>query len=70
MFLWQRKAATAAPSGVSVNSATLEELTAIKGVGRVLAEQIIAGRPWGSLDALTGIRGVSANSVQQWGLTL
>lgn len=52
--------------GVSVNHATIEALTAVAGIGAAVAEQIVAGRPWRDLGALTRIRGVSAGRVARW----
>jgi predicted DNA-binding helix-hairpin-helix protein len=38
---------------VDINSATQQELEAVKGVGAATAKKIIAGRPYKSLDELT-----------------
>jgi uncharacterized protein YoxC len=51
---------------VNVNTSSLEELTAISGIGEGLAEKIIAGRPYVSLDDMTRVRGISARSVAGW----
>ena len=45
---------------VDVNTGSLEDLLAISGIGEGLAERIIAGRPYVSLDDMTRVRGVSA----------
>lgn len=46
-------AATATAAPVDVNSATLEQLSTTKGLNKPLAEAIIKGRPYKSLDELT-----------------
>ncbi|MDX9864304.1 MAG: helix-hairpin-helix domain-containing protein [Anaerolineaceae bacterium] len=58
---------TEGPVGrVDVNSASFEALTAVSGIGEGLAEKIIAGRPYASLDDLTRVRGISDRSVERW----
>lgn len=52
--------------GVSVNEASLEALVALNGLGEAMATQIIEGRPWGSLDELARIKGISAKSLERW----
>jgi len=52
------------PKPMDLNSASLEELQAIKGIGPVLAERIIAGRPYKSMEELTKIRGVGAKTLE------
>ncbi|MEO7165461.1 MAG: helix-hairpin-helix domain-containing protein [Chthoniobacterales bacterium] len=53
-------AARAASTGgkLDVNTATLEELQAVPGIGLVLAKRIIAARPFGSADGLRQVKGV------------
>jgi competence protein ComEA len=46
-----RQATAMAP--VDVNTATLEQLSATKGLNKTLAEAIVKGRPYKSLDELT-----------------
>lgn len=57
---------TPVAQGVSVNNASLEALVAVNGLGEVMATQIIEGRPWGSLEELTRIKGISAKSLERW----
>ena len=51
---------------VDVNTGSFESLVAISGIGEGLAEKIIAGRPYTSLDDLSRVRGISARSVERW----
>ena len=52
--------------GVSVNEASLGALVAVNGLGEAMAQQIIEGRPWGALEELTRIKGISAKSLERW----
>ncbi len=45
---------------LDLNSATVQELAALSGVGQVLAEAIVTGRPYGRLPELQRISGVGA----------
>lgn len=55
-----KKAAAAEDSGkVSINKASLEALTAVKGLSAKVAEGIVAGRPFASLDDLARVKGLS-----------
>lgn len=49
---------------VNLNTATLTELESIPGIGVVLAKQIVANRPYASVDDLLKIRGIGERSVQ------
>ena len=47
------------PQGlVNLNTASKEELQSIKGIGPVLAERIIAGRPYRTVDDLLKVKGI------------
>src|SRR4030042_4044813 len=47
------------PQGlVNLNTASEKELQSIKGIGPVLAERIIAGRPYGTVDDLLKVKGI------------
>lgn len=52
--------------GLDINRATAAELQSITGIGPVLSERIIEGRPYESVEALASIRGISANSVERF----
>lgn len=51
-------AAISAPALVNVNTATQAELEDLPGIGPALAERIIAGRPYKSIDALLDVKGI------------
>jgi competence ComEA-like helix-hairpin-helix protein len=46
------------PKPVNVNTATRPELEKLPGIGRVLAERIIAARPYKSVDDLKKVEGM------------
>lgn len=48
------------PEKTSVNKATLQELTAVKGLSEKLAQTIVEKRPFASLDELAKVKGLSA----------
>lgn len=49
---------------VDLNAATADELEQLPGVGPVLAERIVAGRPYASVDDIRRVRGVSEKLVE------
>jgi competence protein ComEA len=49
---------------VNLNTATLTELESIPGIGRSIAKQIVAHRPYTSVDQLVAIRGLGESSVE------
>lgn len=49
---------------VNLNTATLTELESIPGIGQVLAKQIVAGRPYASVEDLLKIRGIGPSSLK------
>jgi DNA uptake protein ComE-like DNA-binding protein len=53
-----KASAVAAAKGVSVNTARVEELAAVKGLTSKLAEGIVKKRPFGSLDELLKVKGL------------
>ncbi len=56
--LWGDEGLDAALEQVDLNTASLEELQRIIHMGPVRAQEIIAGRPWHSVDELLGIDGI------------
>jgi Helix-hairpin-helix motif len=50
---------------VNINLATQKELESVPGIGATRAQQIIAGRPWRSIDELERLNGVSARQVEE-----
>jgi competence protein ComEA len=50
---------------VEVNRATVEELTAVPGIGPALAERIVAARPFTSLEDLTRVSGIGPTSLEK-----
>ncbi len=53
-----RTRAVAAPKGVSINTAPVEELAAVKGLSATLAKGIVKKRPFASLDDLRQVKGL------------
>ncbi len=49
---------------VNVNTATLDELTSVPGIGPALAKRIIDRRPFSNLDDLTRVSGIGENSLE------
>ena len=53
------------PQGlVNLNTASEKELQSIKGIGPVLAERIIAGRPYRTVDDLLKVKGISPKKLE------
>lgn len=53
------------PQGLlNLNTATEKELQSIKGIGPVLAERIIAGRPYRTVDDLLKVKGISPKKLE------
>lgn len=57
-------------NGIDINTATAEELESLSGVGASLAQQIIDGRPWATVDGLATISGISQGMVDNWDITV
>ena len=51
--------------GVSVNTARVEELAAVKGLPKKVAENIVKHRPFGSLDDLRRVKGLGAKILEK-----
>lgn len=49
---------------VNVNSATLDELETVPGIGPALAKLIVSGRPYESVDDLERVRGIGPATVE------
>lgn len=62
--LREPQAATEGALRVNLNTATLTELESIPGVGEVIAKQIVANRPYRSIDDLLKIRGIGEKSLR------
>jgi competence ComEA-like helix-hairpin-helix protein len=52
---------------VNLNTATLTELESIPGIGEVLARQIVARRPYTTIEQLLQIRGIGPSSLEGLG---
>lgn len=52
---------------VNVNTATARELQSLPGIGPALAQLIIGGRPYTTVDELARVRGISPSMVQGLG---
>ena len=57
-------------NAININTATAEELESLSGVGAGLAQQIIDGRPWATIDDLANISGISQGMVDSWEITV
>jgi competence protein ComEA len=57
---------------VNLNTATLDELQTLPGVGAILAQRLMEARPFKSLQEVESVRGFSANMIERWegGVTL
>ena len=61
----QVKKAQSPQSLIDLNTATEKELQSIKGIGPVLAERIIAGRPYRTVDDLLKVKGISPKKLEK-----
>ncbi len=65
--LQERTTAAETPAGpIDLNNATLEQLQAVKGIGRVLAARIVAARPFRSVDDLKKVKGIGRKKLEQF----
>lgn len=55
---------------LNANTASLEDLLAVKGIGEKTAAAIISGRPWDSMEALEKVKGLSVQELANNGVTL
>lgn len=51
---------------VDINSASLEELQTLPGIGPVLSKRIVAGRPYESLDDLLRVQGIGPKTLEKF----
>ncbi len=51
---------------VDINSASLEELQTLPGIGPVLSRRIVAGRPYESLDDLLRVKGIGPKVLEKF----
>ena len=59
-----------ASTATNLNTCTRSDLIALDGVGPALADRIIAGRPWASIDDVADVRGVSLAMLESWEVVL
>ena len=65
-----KKPAAAAPAAVSINSASVDELAAVKGLSRAVAAAIVAGRPYATLADLKRVKGMGPKLLEKVGAGL
>ncbi len=59
------KAAVQYATGVSVNTATAQEITAVKGISDALARAIVAARPYRAVDDLLKVKGMGPKLLER-----
>jgi len=61
----QVKKAESPQGSLDLNTATKKELQSIRGIGPVLAERIIAGRPYKTVDDLLKVKGIGSKKLEK-----
>jgi len=61
----QVKTAKFSDALLNINTASKEELQSIRGIGPVLAERIIAGRPYKTVDSLIKVKGIGSKKLEK-----
>lgn len=64
VFVPSRQAETPTGTRISINSASLEELDTLPGIGPALAGRIVAGRPFNSIDDLLDVSGIGEKTLE------
>jgi len=65
-----KKAAAEPAAALSINTATLAELAAVKGLSRAVASAIVAGRPYAGVEDLLRVKGVGQKLLEKVGARL
>lgn len=64
IFIPSRSAETPTGNRISINSASLEELDTLPGIGPALARRIVAARPFNSIDELIDVSGIGDKTLE------
>lgn len=62
----EKEAKPEEPQKIDINSATLEELQTIKGIGPKLAQAIIDGRPYKEIQDLLKVKGIGEKTLKKF----
>ena len=64
--LWKEASEDQGPQKpIDLNTASIEELRTVKGIGPVLAARIVAGRPYKRVDQLEEIQGIGPKTLKK-----